>query len=252
MYWPESPRSEVGFRLELSLGERRLTRSAMASPLPLPEPPAPPPPMVTFTAAVPPRNESSIRHYTARTVRPPVENPPPIPAQPVAEPPRPSPFETKERVTGGSADRAAMPPAPLPAPPPRSIPRESAGGVSVTAEPMTPSRTGVVGRIPVLRRLHKTPGRAVAARAVREVRPSILAAQRGMAMPVGVDVRVDVDQSGRVSEASTSMDVARRHREFANAAVNAARQWRFEPARIGDEEVPGRVILHFRFTPVAR
>jgi len=41
-------------------------------------------------------------------------------------------------------------------------------------------------------------------------------------------------------------------RDLAAEAVYAARRWDFAPARMGNEAVPGEVILHFRFEPPAR
>jgi len=36
---------------------------------------------------------------------------------------------------------------------------------------------------------------------------------------------------------------------LAKAASNAAKDWRFRPARIGDKNVPGEYLVHFAFGP---
>ena len=58
-----------------------------------------------------------------------------------------------------------------------------------------------------------------------------------------VDVKVFVDESGRVTRAQ----VLTKGSDMASAALNAARQWEFTPARKHDKPVASEMVLHFRF-----
>ena len=57
-----------------------------------------------------------------------------------------------------------------------------------------------------------------------------------------VSVKVRVARSGQISRVELLSDENR----LANLAVHAAEQWRFAPARVGDEPVSSDMILHFR------
>ena len=64
---------------------------------------------------------------------------------------------------------------------------------------------------------------------------------------VVVDVRVKVDATGKVISAEP-MRLSGPMRPFLErAAADAARQWRFEPAQIGDDKVEGEALVQFRF-----
>ncbi|MGA2736425.1 MAG: TonB family protein [Bryobacteraceae bacterium] len=58
-----------------------------------------------------------------------------------------------------------------------------------------------------------------------------------------VDVKVFIDQSGGVSRAQ----VLTKGADLSAAALSAARQWQFTPARKHDKPVPSEMVLHFRF-----
>jgi TonB family protein len=58
-----------------------------------------------------------------------------------------------------------------------------------------------------------------------------------------VDVKVFIDESGKVSRAQ----VLTKGSEFASAALSAARQWQFTPARKHGKAVASEMVLHFRF-----
>jgi len=72
--------------------------------------------------------------------------------------------------------------------------------------------------------------------------------RRTLVLPLGVDIRVSVDEQGRVSSAEPIAGT-NRQTAFAKAAISASRNWKFAPAQVGDEAVPGSVILHFKFQP---
>jgi TonB family protein len=59
-------------------------------------------------------------------------------------------------------------------------------------------------------------------------------------------IKVHVDSSGTVSAAEIASAGSR---FFANAALDAARQWDFAPAKVDGHAVPSEWLLHFDFTP---
>ena len=84
----------------------------------------------------------------------------------------------------------------------------------------------------------------VPARAVHQVSPSV---PGNIKVPedTRVSVKVALDETGRVKGTDlVSQNVDAR---LANAAMDAARRWRFEPARQNEKRVESSVILHFRF-----
>ena len=166
--------------------------------------------------------------------------PEPAPATPVA--PTPAPVEHAA---------AAPPPRNIP-PVTRNIPREPEPQITVQAEPVASSRLSkAIGHVPLLRRLgHKGPA-VVPPSPVKQVSPRLSARDRAeLTDPVLINVRVYVDESGKVEFAELMTD-ARRHPNLSSAAVYASRRWDFTPAAQGGQPVPGEVILHYRFAPPA-
>lgn len=58
-------------------------------------------------------------------------------------------------------------------------------------------------------------------------------------------LRVDFDRDGRVTEAVVERSVGRKY--FESAALNAVREWTFQPERVGDIGVAARVLVPIRF-----
>lgn len=90
---------------------------------------------------------------------------------------------------------------------------------------------------------------ATEAKAVRKVAPVVPAGIRPqLGKQIGVDVRVEIDASGRVRQATA---VGKRRAGvdavLAERAVRAARQWRFEPARRDGRPVAAWQTIHFSF-----
>jgi len=75
---------------------------------------------------------------------------------------------------------------------------------------------------------------------IRKVAPLKPADAGAEARPV--DVKVFIDESGNVSRAQ----VLTKGSDLAGAALNAARQWQFTPARKHDKPVASELVLHFR------
>ena len=187
------------------------------------------------------RDRSAVEDQEGTASQAPAEQQRPSPYTPV---PKPDPAQM-QAVATPPPKPASAPPAPAPARTP--LPR-----VEVSAEPAPPSRlTKVVRHIPLLRRLKKEQETVVPPEPLHETKPSLSAVQRQqLTTDVPIDVRVFVTESGSVSFAElVDTRHATRNRELADAAVVAARRWNFRPARVGDENVPSEVILHFRFKP---
>lgn len=58
-------------------------------------------------------------------------------------------------------------------------------------------------------------------------------------------LRVDFDRDGRVTDAAVERSVGRKY--FERAALDAVRDWTFEPERAGDVGIPARVLVPIRF-----
>jgi TonB family protein len=76
---------------------------------------------------------------------------------------------------------------------------------------------------------------------IRKVAPMKPADASAAARPV--DVKVFIDASGNVSRAQ----VLTKGGDLADAALTAARQWQFTPARKHDKPVASEIVLHFHF-----
>jgi TonB family protein len=245
-YWPET--KDVSFRLQV-LGNGHQTDDSIravggqlaalpAGPVEAAPEPAPPvkraPPATTAKVVQPPP--------------PPVVNHAPAPAQgeaarAVVPESRPSPFVAPTQPVAETKPPAAAPPKPA-----VMAPREWEPVVSVEAEPVSGSRVGrVVSHIPLLKRLRKPVQPFVPPTPLHEAKPHLSARER-VTDPTLVSVRVYVDKEGKVEFAEVQSG-ARHRTDLANAAIYAARHWDFTPAHIGEERVPGEVILHFRFAP---
>jgi TonB family protein len=70
-------------------------------------------------------------------------------------------------------------------------------------------------------------------------------ARRTIQGKVQVSVRVHIDPSGSVTLAE--LDSAAPSKYFAQLALEAARRWKFAPARAADREVADEWILRFEF-----
>jgi TonB family protein len=63
---------------------------------------------------------------------------------------------------------------------------------------------------------------------------------------VRVGVRISVDSEGNVTEAE--LDPAGPSKYFAQVALDAAQQWKFEPPKVEGRNVPSDWLLQFQFT----
>lgn len=87
---------------------------------------------------------------------------------------------------------------------------------------------------------------AVAERVMPDVPENALRTIQGK---FDVSVRVTADANGKVSNAA--LDTAGPSRYFARLTLQAARNWKFTPARVGGQAMPSVWLLRFRFTQAA-
>jgi hypothetical protein len=76
--------------------------------------------------------------------------------------------------------------------------------------------------------------------------------RRDDARELDLDVKVYVNPTGKVDYAELLSNVSKVNRDLAALLVFSARRWEFVPAREAQEDVPGEVILHYRFAPQTR
>jgi TonB family protein len=227
--------------------------SASVEPL-LPEPVPPAavsPPAAASTPTPPPAQEAA------------APQPEPIPQASAAEPkptatPKPKPAKRPLRKVAAPppVTVARMPSREVEPPPVLAAPIE---GIASKLPAVLPSRVAaapppeaeVSYEAPhpgVFRRaLHKISGTGEAESGafvppspVRKVAPVKPADAGAEARPV--DVKVFIDESGNVSR----VQVLTKGSDLAAAALSAARQWQFTPARKHDKAVPSEMLLHFR------
>ena len=137
----------------------------------------------------------------------------------------------------------------LTAAPTSPVPKSAAESFStVTFEAVTePHSGGVMGKIPLLRRLRRGPD-FVPPMPVQETTPTVPEKlRRTLRTEVPVDVRVYINKSGKVDFAELLSDITVANHDFASLAVFDARHWEFEPARSGGRIVPGQALLRYRF-----
>jgi len=127
-----------------------------------------------------------------------------------------------------------------PAPEPRST-------VSVETIPESqPAR--FVDRIPLLGKRGRN-REFVGPRPVRKAIPDVpIELSQGLKEQSPVDVRVYVDERGKVKYAELLSDAIGLNRDLASLAVFNARRWEFTPARLEGNTAPGQVILRYRFS----
>jgi TonB family protein len=108
-------------------------------------------------------------------------------------------------------------------PPARAVPQ---------SEPAKPQEEGYVAPVLIAQEGVQTP---------RELLPILT-------RPVAVSVRVDVNEAGRVTRAEAIAEKGI-HALLLNAATDAARRCRFQPARRGQTPVSSNVTIVFHINP---
>ena len=113
--------------------------------------------------------------------------------------------------------------------------------------PPEPQQDRITPRGP--QRLSVTPA-FVAARPIHESRPNLpLAIRATVISEVEVQIKVQVDESGRVVRIDPLVSTGPVSDSLVSVTEEAARQWRFAPAMRGNRPVESEVVLSFRYTP---
>jgi TonB family protein len=136
-------------------------------------------------------------------------------------------------------------PAPLQTAPPQTAPPQTRARTEEIPPPQAQTIPETVASVPEPAPPKPAANKGfVPARAVRQFTPT---PPRGMklAEDVSVSVKVTLDESGHVK--STDLVSQNVDSRLANAAMDAARRWRFEPARQNQRRVSTSVVLHFKF-----
>ena len=66
--------------------------------------------------------------------------------------------------------------------------------------------------------------------------------------PITVEVQISIDKTGKVVKA-TPVPKKGANPVLVLAAVDAARRWTFQPARIGDQPLASEMTIGFNFNP---
>ena len=255
VYWPVT--NDVNFRLDVFSHENSVGESVRSLGTPPesaggPQPVAQSaPPSGAPKLALPVQNGAAARTRRVRAVRSRNDGEPVAYVKPSLLNSHSS--QTVPQPLQSSSTPPALNPAPERRPlevvPPKPFAQEPVEAFStVTAEPVSDSRIGqVLGKVPLIRRLRK-PSTFAPPRPLREVSPVVPSElRRGIRGQVPIDIKVYVNESGRVDYAELMSNGTGPNRSLASQAVYAARRWEFEPAHEGERKVPGQVILHYRF-----
>jgi TonB family protein len=110
---------------------------------------------------------------------------------------------------------------------------------------------------PVPKAPEPPPARVVVAvqppRPLQQVKPIVPASAIAMLKrSVDIEVRVSVNEQGKVVGAKAVGPAAGLYHYLASLALQAARNWKFEPAQRGTTPVASEIALHFVFEPTAK
>jgi hypothetical protein len=227
LYTPSN--NNVQFGLEVTgPGNGKTTESVLALTAPKPNT-VPPTPIPTARAPygsgqqAPPASMRDRKVFT-----------PPDAQKDFGEPVRVVLVDPPAQIPGSAApDSSLLPAVPLrTAPPPPITPAPEPNGNRValpTALPYTPPRP------------------------VRQTQPVLSAPSRAkVASMVEVEVKVQIDETGRVVGAEPLPSAIPVKNFLVTAARNAALGWNFDPARRGDQPVSSEMVLKFQYRPASR
>ena len=185
----------------------------------------------------------------ASPARQPVPVPPPAAQRVSIESPRRSPSNARPTTSRRRVVRSFEPPRSITAPPQQA---RTAADPALPAPPQIAASTQA--RLPDLPALHpeysakpSVPSSSyVAAVPVRQVNPNIPPGLHLMTTEgFSITVRVEIDSGGRVVSADPVDVKTPAQRLVAPEAAQAARSWRFEPARRNEQPVPSEALLKF-------
>jgi TonB family protein len=167
------------------------------------------------------------RHHTdASPVSNATEAQPVVPSTASQSAPSPQKNSSKAH-KASSSDEARSSKAPVPVP------------AILHPDTMHEEETNTVARMPA--------GSAVRGEVVHQAMPEVLeSARNSIRGKLRVSVKVNVDRSGNVEDAELESRGPSKY--FARAAVDAARNWKFRPAKVGGQGVLSTWLLRFEFT----
>jgi protein TonB len=212
----------------------------------IPPKPIPPKPVEMPLPSVTPAPEPRVE-----TPPPPPPPPAPVAQEPPAAPPAPratAPLDAPPASTGEGLPAMARtePPAAAPAAPAPAMPAAPApvvpSGPPAASAPATPGGPSgaAVAAVP-----HDGVTRTAVPRGGYQVRPSYPANARRLGVQGTTLLSVFVAADGRVADVVVKQSAG--HPDLDQAAADAVRRWRFEPARRGNEPVAMWVLLPVEF-----
>jgi TonB family protein len=137
---------------------------------------------------------------------------------------------------------AAQPAVASPAQTDASVPTASAPVPPQQAEPSPPQPAAAPPPVPATQASQHAAKGAVD----RQFLPDVPAkARQTIQGKVAVKVRVTVDPDGHVSDATSDSPGTSKY--FANLAIQAGRQWKFQPPQVDGQAVASEWMLHFKF-----
>ena len=224
----------VGLVTGLILGQQWVTRVVAF------QPPVLPVQLVTLEVAEPPR-EPAPPAPPRRDRTTPIRRPePPRPREaaaarveePAPQPITPAPVSPPAEVgPGPAAVTATLPAINEPAPAPGQPAPAPSGPALVASKPSTTTPDGVT--------------RTARPQGGYQVRPTYPAAPRRLGIQGTTMLRVHVLADGRIGDVLVERSAG--HPDLDQAATDAVRRWRFEPARRGDDAVAMWVLLPVEF-----
>jgi TonB family protein len=97
---------------------------------------------------------------------------------------------------------------------------------------------------------NSTSTRYVPAQPLKQVMPSAMNLTSSvLSGAADVDVEVRIDENGRVIEAQVVNNRSDNSGLLTSAALKAAKEWIFEPAKMHGKSVPSNHVIKFRFHP---
>jgi periplasmic protein TonB len=137
----------------------------------------------------------------------------------------------------------AKKPEPVSAPPPPEPPPPA---TTVASAPNVPATVKPTPTIPTPARLPIGP--LIPPKLLAQARMEVPASLRKSILgDVVITVDLEIDESGQVAKAALAGKITKNAQKLESAALDAVRRSKFEPARQGDQPVPGRTTLKFQF-----
>ncbi len=255
LYTPQS-NDDLHLRMEVfAASEKAATQSMVllgkaqpdaANAVPNTESPAEPGPAVQRTAAaakVPATAAAAPTAASEVTLTTPTVS---VPAAPPAAKPQPRQFQPPPAQIAARSAVVDVPPPDVEAP---LLPGSAAGSVpGAVAVELTPASPAPQAPLQAANSPKPAAEVTTEPRAITKVMPVIPADAKnlkGSGMEVAVQVKIDPD--GRVVEATVRDARTTAANFLGKLAVDAARQWRFEPARRGNRKIYADMVLRFRF-----